>query len=105
MKYNSDRRLSRIAIVKRLPKNRIPVFGLGYDNEHQLVVVCIDGRKPGTSAGATLEEAAYIMSENDIINGFIGSAGGDVVVATNSSRLLNIPSSVNRTVSSVLTIQ
>ncbi len=105
LNYNSGRSLARIAIVKTLPKNRIPVFGLGFNKEKQLVVVCIDGRQQNISVGATLEEAASIMRENDISNGYIGSAGGDVIIATNSSRFLNIPSSVNRTVPSVLMIQ
>jgi hypothetical protein len=105
--YNLDQSIARIIIAKKLPKNRIPLMGLGYSNERRLIVVCVDGRQPGITVGATIEETAYIMLENGIRTGFIGSAGGDVIVATNTVGFLNSPSnkSVSRPVPSVLTIQ
>jgi len=96
---------TRLQIASKLPFNRIPLFGIGHDAKNNLVVVAIDGRQTN-SAGATLEEAAMIMKDNGIINGGLGSAGGDVWIVGKDNHTVNSPSLQNsRPVPSVLVIQ
>lgn len=86
---------SQLLIKGELPLNRIPLFGIGYDTGHNLVIVSFDGRQK-ESAGATLHEASYIMKDSGIITGGLGSAGGDVAVVDNKGNILNSPSSADR---------
>lgn len=89
----------RLAFVGKLPLQRIPVIGVGFDKERKLIVVAVDGRQEG-SAGATISELAQIMRFEGAVTAGLGCAGGDVTVVLKTKdekfEILNSPSNTNK---------
>lgn len=103
------RGIPRISVFKNLPLNRIPVVGVGFDNERRLLVMAVDGRQE-KSAGATIQELARLMKAEGAIFAGLGCAGGDVAIVAKTQKrteVLTSPSNKGQTtrpVPSVLTI-
>lgn len=109
LRVGTRREVPRLAVVDRLPLNRIPVVGVGFNQENQLLIVAADGRQE-KSAGVTVEELAWLMKKEGALTAGLGSAGGDVAVVAKTEKgieILNSPSNRDhktRFVPSVLTI-
>lgn len=65
-----------------LPIQRIPVVGVGFDANYQLIAVVAEGRQKH-SAGVSCEQLAQLMLDEGIMTGGLGSAGGDAGVWAN----------------------
>lgn len=89
----------RLVFRGKLPIQRIPVVGVGYDNKGQLIVTAVDGRQEG-SAGASISELAEIMQAKGAVTAGLGCAGGDVTVVLKTKEgafeILNSPSNLDK---------
>ncbi len=109
LRIDTRRGIPRLAVMSKLSLSRIPVFGIGFNQERQLIVVAVDGRQE-KSAGVTVEELAQLMKKEGAVTAGLGSAGGDVAVVVKTEKgieILNSPSNRDhktRLVPSVLTI-
>lgn len=87
----------RLGVVDKLNEQKMPLVGLGNNEDGDLVVVTVNGRQPG-SAGVSISQLADLMIEAGVKNGVLGCGGGDVsvVAKTNgNTRILNSPANVN----------
>lgn len=83
---------------------RAPRTALGITGEGGLLIVTVNGRKPGISVGMTLEELAAYMLELGAVDAMNLDGGGSTTMVIRD-RVLNIPSDgVERPVSSSLVI-
>lgn len=92
-------RIQRFLIKKKLPLQRLPTVGIGFNQGGDLLITTVDGRQEG-SAGASIEELAEIMKLKGALTVGFGSAGGDVAVvlrkAEGGFELLNSPSTIDK---------
>jgi hypothetical protein len=77
---------TQLTIDGKLPFNRIPLIGSGYDKHGNFVAMIIGGRNASTNA--TLPEAAEMMADFMRTGGF-GPAGGDVSLVDNEGNIYN----------------
>ncbi len=102
----------RLTIVKPLPLQKLPLVGIGIDDQNRLMLVTID-RRQLENPGVTIKELAIVLKENGAVTVGLGSAGGDVAFLLKSQgkiSVLNSPSNsldgkkVKRRVFSFLTV-
>ncbi len=84
--------------------SRAPRTALGITADRKLLLVTVNGRKPGISIGVTLEELALIMIELGAIDAMNLDGGGSTTMVIRN-QVLNLPSDgVERPVSNGLVI-
>ncbi len=74
-----DERTVEVSIRGPLPPARLPLVGVGCRADGSLDVTLIDGRRTD-APGATIEELAALMAGRGVVDGGLGSAGGDVAL-------------------------
>jgi exopolysaccharide biosynthesis protein len=72
-------------------EQRQPRTLAGTDSRGRLLLVTIDGREPGISEGATLQEAAELMRGLGAVNALNLDGGGSTAMAVNGA-VVNEPS-------------
>lgn len=83
---------------------RAPRTGLGQLADGRIIMVAVDGRRPGYSVGMTNFELAQALVRLGAVTGMAFDGGGSTTMAFNGA-LLNRPSGAERPISTALLLQ
>lgn len=87
-----------------ISNSRAPRTALGVTQDRKLLLVTVNGRKPGISVGVTLKELAELMIELGAVDAMNLDGGGSTTMVIRN-QVLNLPSDgVERPVSNALVI-